>query len=187
MPWQAFIVRKPRPAKKTYYVVVSAGGRHKWLKAGTQADAKKIKRQVESLQISELFERLGLSKEQVRIDDFFQQFIDHTRLHNSAATSRRYIRVVNTFLVFLKMFHPRHRMLDQITQDHIESYKRARLESLDLKAAADGEGKGIHTNKRLPLPQTVNNKTHVFLSVFAEGRESRRLHTSPARIFLLSG
>jgi len=173
--------KKTKTGKKIYYVVVSAGGKHKWLKAGTQVDARKMKRQVESLQASELFEKLGLSKEQVRIDDFFQQFIDHTRLHNSAATSRRYIRVVNTFLVFLKMFHPRNRLLDQIGQDHIESYKRERIESLDLKTAADGEGKGIHTNKKLPLPQTVNYEINVLRSAFIWAMDRDLLSEVPTR------
>ena len=51
-------------------------------------------------------EKLGLVSETKRIDDLFQEYADHVRLHNSKNTARRYLGVLNTFLVFLKMFHP---------------------------------------------------------------------------------
>ena len=148
--------KKSRTGKKTYYVVVSVNGKHKWLKAGTQTDAKKLKKQIESLENSERMEKLGITTNSVRIDDFFQQYADHVRLHNSPNTIKRYLTVLNTFLVFLRMFYSNIKYVSQIKTDHIESYQKKRLESIELKIEADGDKNGNHKNKKLPLPQTVN-------------------------------
>ena len=173
--------KKSRTGKKTYYVVVSFSGKHKWLRAGTQKEAKILKRQIESLENSQRMEKLGLVSEAKRIDNLFQEYADHVRLHNSKNTVKRYLGVLNTFLVFLKMFHPGIRYLSQITPDHIESYQRQRLESLELKTVADGEKNGIHRNKKLPLPQTVNYEVSVLRSAFIWAKNRDLISTVPTQ------
>ena len=91
---------------KVFYVVESVGGRRKWLKAGTLKDAQQLKKQLQSLDKSQRIEKLGLTLVQLKIDDFFQQFADHVKLHNSPGTIKRYVYILNAFLTFLKMFHP---------------------------------------------------------------------------------
>ncbi len=165
--------KKSKAGKKTYYVVVSANGRHKWLKGGTLAEAKRLKKHIDSLEVSDRIEQLSLRKTEKRIDDFFQEFADHSRLHNAPGTTRRYLRVINTLLCYLRMYHPRLRYLSQIRREHMEDYQRCRLESYDLKREADGDKRGTHKNKRLPLPQTVNYELNVLRSAFmwAEDRD----------------
>lgn len=155
-----------KSGKKTYYVVISDGGKHKWLKAGNRTDARKLKRQIESLEKTQLHDKLGLSIRQVRLDSFFQEFADYTRLHNSPATVKRYLVILNTFIVFVRMFYPRIKYLGQIKQEHIEAYQRQRLTSIELKKEADGDRVGVHKNKKLPLPQTVNYELKVLRTAF---------------------
>ncbi len=162
-----------KKGKKTYYVVVSYHGKHKWLKAGSLKDARILRKQIESMEESRRLEKLGLSATDKRIDDFLQEYTDHVRLRTSVNTLKRYRSILNTFLVFLKMFHPNTKCLSQIKADHIESYQQQRLQSLELKTAADGEKPGNHKPKRLPLPQTVNFEVGVLGSAFiwAHGRQ----------------
>jgi integrase len=165
--------KKTQNGARVFYVVVSIRGRHKWIKAGSQKDAKELKRKIESMENSQRLEKLGLSPLDKRIDDLFQEYADHIRLHASPNTVKRYLGVLNTFLAFLKMFHPTVKYLSQIKPDHIESYQQQRLQSIELKTAADGEKNGIHSNKRLPLPQTVNYEVGILRSSFiwAQNRE----------------
>ncbi len=116
--------------KKTFYVVVSYAGKRKWLKAGTQTDARKLKSQVESLENSRRLEKLGLTQKSVRIDDFFADFLDHVRLHSAPNTVKRYRAALNAFLAFLRLFQPRVTLLAQLTPAIIEDFQRKRLESL---------------------------------------------------------
>jgi hypothetical protein len=151
---------------KTYYVVESLSGRRKWIKAGSAKDAQKLKRQLETLEKSERIEKLGLTQSQVRIDDFFQQFADHVKLYNSPGTIKRYLYILNTFLIFLKMFHPGLKYLSQIKREHIESYQKQRSGSIELKERADGDKPGNHKEKKLPMPQTVNYEVKIFRTAF---------------------
>ncbi|RKX26303.1 MAG: hypothetical protein DRP45_03830 [Candidatus Zixiibacteriota bacterium] len=57
-----------KSGKKTYYVVVSFTGRHKWIRAGSQRDAKLLRREIESMEESKRLEKLGLSRRNKRID-----------------------------------------------------------------------------------------------------------------------
>jgi len=91
--------KKSRTGKKTYYVVVSYSGKHKWIKAGTQKEARILKRQIESLENSQRMEKLGLVSETKRIDDLFQEYADHVRLHNSKNTVKRYSEPISIFTV----------------------------------------------------------------------------------------
>jgi hypothetical protein len=50
--------KKSRTGKKSYYVVVSFSGKHKWIKAGTQKEAEILKRRIESLENSQRVEKL---------------------------------------------------------------------------------------------------------------------------------
>ena len=80
---------------KTFYVVLSINGKHKWLKAGASlSDAKKLKKQVESLERSKQIEKLGLNQETIKIDDFFQQYVDYARLHISKNSQRRHLNIL---------------------------------------------------------------------------------------------
>lgn len=147
-------------------MVVSVYGKHKWVKAGSQKEARILKSKIESLENSQRLEKLGIAPHDRRIDNFFQEYADNVKLRTSANTAKRYLGVLNTFIVFLKMFHPHVRYLSQIKPEHIESYQKQRLESIELKTAADGEKPGNHANKKLPLPQTVNYEVSVLRSAF---------------------
>lgn len=170
-----------KSGKKTYYVVISVGGKHKWLKAGNLTDARKLRRQIESLEKTQLQDKLGLSPRQIRLDSFFQEFADHTRLHNSPATVKRYLVILNTFIVFLRMFYPRMKYLGQIKQEHIEAYQRQRLTSIELKKEADGDRVGVHKNKKLPLPQTVNYELKVLRTAFIWARNLEYISNVPTK------
>ncbi|MCH7691712.1 MAG: hypothetical protein IIA17_11815, partial [candidate division Zixibacteria bacterium] len=75
-----------KSGSKTYYVVVSYFGKHKWVKAGSNSDAKKLKRQLEKLTNQQRLQGFGAEVVEIRIDDFFHQFLDHVKLHNSPVT-----------------------------------------------------------------------------------------------------
>lgn len=173
--------KKNKEGKKTFYVVVSLRGRHKWLKAGTLSDARKLKKQVESLEESKRIEKLGLVPRSIRTDDFFQNFTDYVKLHNSKSTVKRYLAVLNTFLTFLKMFHPGIRHLSQLKTEHIESYQKQRLESIDLKIEADGDKNGNHKSKKLPLPQTVNYEIGVLRTAFIWAQNHELIDKIPTK------
>lgn len=173
--------KKSRSGQKIYYVVVSLKGRHKWIKAGSQKDARILKKHIESLAESERFEKLGFTARDIRIDDFFQDYLNHVRLHTSPNTLKRYKSVLNTFLVFLNMFHPAIRYLSQVKIEHIESYQQKRLESVELKSSADGEKNGVHVNKKLPKPQTVNYEIGVLRSAFLWAKNREIIADVPTR------
>lgn len=166
---------------KTYYVVVPNQGKRKWLKAGTQQDAKILKRQVDSLTTTQQVERLGLSVDDKRIDDFFQEYLDYVKIRTAPNTAKRYRAVVNAFIAFLQLFQPHIRTLAQLKQEHIETYQRRRMKSLELKALADGEKEGIHKDKRLPKPQTVNYEVNVLRSAFLWAQDHNWISTVPTR------
>ena len=173
--------KKGKAGKKTYYVVICHQGGHKWVKAGTLRDAKILKKEIESLENSKRMEKLGLVGRHKRIDSFFQEYADHVRLRTAPSTVKRYLSVVNTFITFLRMFHPNIRFLAQITPEVIESYQMQRLESVELKAAADGDKPGVHTSKRLPLPQTVNNEVIMLGSAFIWAHKRDLIPSVPTR------
>jgi len=152
--------------RKVFYVVAAVGQKRKWIRAGTRRDAEKLKKRVESMAASDRLERLGLSEREARIDRFFQDYADYVRMHTSESTVKRYLGIINYFVVFLNMFHPRLKVVSQIKQKHIESYQRERLRSLELKLAADGDKPGGHAHKRLPTPQTVNFEITVLRTAF---------------------
>jgi integrase len=79
---------------------------------------------------------------------------------------KRYRATINAFLAFLNLFHSRMHKLSQIKQEHIEEYQLRRLDSIELKTAADGDKNGNHKNKKLPKPQTVNFEVSVLRSAF---------------------
>ena len=155
-----------KDGKTTHYVVLAVGGKRKWIKAGSHNEAKKLLKQIESLEDSKRNEKLGLSTRDVRVDEFFQEYAEHVRLHCAASTVQRYLGILNCFLVFLGMFHPKVKSLGQIKQEHIESFQKQRLQSLDLKSAADGNGTGVHKSKKLPSPQTVNYEISILRTAF---------------------
>lgn len=162
-----------KDGKKTYYVVVSLRTKHKWLKAGSRKSTQSLKRQVESLAESERLEKLGFSPNDMRIDQFFEKYTSHIKLHISDVSRVRYVGVINTFLTFLNMFHPKVTYLSEIKPQTIESYQEKRLSSLDLKIQADGKKKGVHNVKKLPQPQTVNLEVGIIQGalIWAKDRE----------------
>ena len=170
-----------KKGKKTYYVVVSYHGKHKWLKAGSLKDAKILKREIESLENSKRMEKLGLTGRHKRIDDFFQEYMEYVRLRTAPNTLKRYRSVLNMFIVFLRMFHTNVRFLSQIKPELIESYQNHRLESIELKTEADGYRPGVHSNKRLPLPQTVNYEVGVLRSAFMWAHKRDLIPSAPTR------
>jgi len=173
--------KKGKMGKKTYYVVICHRGRHKWVRAGTLRDAKLLKKEIEALDNSRRIEKLGLTGRHKRIDDFFQEYADHVKLRTADNTVKRYLGVLNTFLTFLKMFHPNLKYLAQVKPEHIESYQKQRLESTELKAVADGDKPGNHKNKRLPLPQTVNFEVGIVRSVFMWAHDRELIPAVPTK------
>lgn len=170
-----------KTGKKTYYVVLAVRGRRKWVKAGTQKEAQKLKRQIESLEESKRIEKLGITERKIRVDDFFQDYADHVRLHTSDSTVQRYLGILNCFIVFLRMFHPGIKYLSQIKQEHIESYQKQRLRSIELKIAADGEKPGNHIRKKLPSPQTVNYEITVLRTAFTWAHDRELISKIPTK------
>jgi integrase len=152
--------------RKVYYVVVSLRGKHKWLRAGTQQQAKILKREIETLAESQKIEKLGLTRKEKRIDDFFSEYMEYVKVRTSPNTVKRYRATINAFLAFLNIFHSRMHRLSQIKQEHIEEYQLRRLDSVELKIAADGDKNGNHKTKKLPKPQTVNFEISVLRSAF---------------------
>jgi integrase len=167
--------------KKTFYVVISHRGGHKWIKAGNLRGAKILKKEIESLENSKRVEKLGLSANDIRIDDFFKKYADYIRPRTAPNTVKRYLAVLNTFIIYLKMSHPNLKYLSQIKSEIIESYQQKRLESIELKVEADGEKPGNHTEKRLPLPQTVNYEVGVLRSAFIWANDREFMATVPTR------
>lgn len=155
-----------KKGEKIYYVVVPNGTRRKWLKAGSILNAGRIKKKIDSLAKTDVVEKLDIRQNTARIDAFFKEYAEHIELHNSKNSIKRYIGVLNTFLIFLNLFHSRVKYANQITPDIIESYQKNRLKSMELKLAADGEKRGAHKQKKLPKPQTVNYEIGVLRSAF---------------------
>lgn len=167
--------------KKTFYVVFSHRGRHRWIKAGSQADAKRLKKEIESLAENQRLEKLGITSRNKRIDDFFREYLDYISLRTALNTIKRYKAVINSFIVFLAMFHSNVRNLSQLKQEHIESFQRERLKSLELKISMDGVKNGIHKKKKLPLPQTVNFEVSVLRSAFIWAQDHNWIASVPTR------
>ncbi|MBI5265641.1 MAG: hypothetical protein HY851_00260, partial [candidate division Zixibacteria bacterium] len=72
--------KQGKTGARTYYVVVSQFGRHKWLKAGNQHDAKILQKQIEGLAKSERSDKLGISIHDKRIDDFFREYLENVKV-----------------------------------------------------------------------------------------------------------
>jgi len=170
-----------KEGKKVYYVVVARGSTRRWLKAGTLKDARILKREIEAMQASERVEKLGLAAKNKRIDAFFREYMERFRLRTSVNTIKRYRACLNAFLAYLHLFQPKLRLLHQITAEIIEDYQQKRLESVELKAAADGDKPGTHRNKRLPLPQTVNYEVGILRSAFIWAHERDLMPSVPTK------
>jgi integrase len=173
--------KKTKSGKRTYYVVVSQDGRHKWLRAGGLHAAKAMKREVESMQDSERLERLGFGKRERRIDDFFVEYLEYVKLRGAPATVKRYRAAVNAFIAHLQLYVPQLTHVSAIATEHIEDFMRRRLESVELKVLADGNKPGNHKNKQLPKPQTVNYEVSVLRSAFLWGHNREYLSVVPTR------
>jgi len=173
--------KRGKNGRRTHFVVVSFQGKHKWIRAGSLADAKRLRKELEGLAENERFEKLGLSVREKRIDDFFAEYIEHVRLSTSSNTVKRYRAAVNAFLAFLRLFHTSVRYLSLLKQEHIEAYQRRRLQSVELKIEADGEKPGNHKNKRLPKPQTVNYEIGILRSAFLWAQDHNWIAAVPTR------
>ena len=90
--------KKSKTGKITYYVVVCFRDQHKWLKAGTLANARILKREVEAMEQSRRMEKLGLGAKDVRVDDFFDEYLNRVKLTSSANTVKRYRAGLNAFV-----------------------------------------------------------------------------------------
>jgi len=158
--------KKGKDGKKTYYVVVSFSGKHKWIRAGSLANARVLKREIESLEESKRVEKLGLVKKDKRIDHFFDEYLERCRVRTAPNTVKRYRAALNAFLAYLSLNHSRLKYLSQIKQEHIEGFQQKRLESVELKKLSDGDKIGVHKRAKLPKPQTVNYEVSVLRSAF---------------------
>jgi len=152
--------------KKTFYVVASALGKHRWIKAGTKHQATILKKQIEAMREDERLEKLGISSMELNIETFFAQFLEYTKLHTSANTYKRYRAVIDLFLAYLKLYQKQKRSLSQIKSETIEHYQAKRLSSIEIKKLAVGEKNGNHRTHHLPKPQTVNFELGVLRSAF---------------------
>ena len=170
-----------KDGKKTFYVVVAGQGKRKWIKASSLKDAKILKREIEALGESQRRENLGLARKDWRVDRVLQEYLDYIKPRTAAGTIKRYRNVLNTFLTFLSMFHSDVKYMHQITPQVIESYQKKRLESVDLKTAADGDKVGNHKNKRLPKPQTVNSELIMLGAAFIWSHDREMIDKVPTR------
>jgi len=173
--------KRGKHGRKTFYVVVSAAGKHRWLNAGSLKDAQAFKKKIDGMAASERLEKLGIAPREKRIDSFFQEYLDNVRLRTSPSTTKRYKAVLNTFITFLKMFHPRLTDLAQITPEVIESYQKQRIQSIELKKAADSDNPFNRKEKLLPKPQTVNYEVSVLRSVLTWAHEKELIHSVPTK------
>lgn len=173
--------KQGKRGKRTYYIVVSTAGRHRWVKAGTLQEAQALKKRIDSMAASERLERLGIGVREKRVDDFFQEYLDNVKLRTSPNTAKRYKAVLNTFISFLKMFHPNVTQLAQIRPETMESYQRERLQSIELKRAADAGNCFNRREKLLPKPQTVNYEMSVLRSVFMWAHEKEYIPIVPTK------
>lgn len=167
--------------KKTFYVVVSQNGRRKWIRAGTLRTAKILKKEIDDLTESQRVEKLGITAVDKRIDEFFKEYLSYVRVRTAPSTVKRYTATINTFITFLKLYLPNIRVLSQLKQEHIELYQQKRLQSVELKTAADGEKNGNHREKRLPKPQTVNYEISVLRSAFLWAHDREMIARVPTR------
>ncbi len=158
--------KKGKSGRKVYYVVVSREGKRKWLRAGTLNNARNLKREIDSLTDVQRVEKLGISSVEKRIDEFFGDYIKYVELRTSPNTVKRYLSAINVFIAYLTMFAPTVRYLSQVKQEHIEQFQQKRLQSVELKVAAEGRKNGLHKKKKLPKPQTVNYEVGVLRSAF---------------------
>jgi len=92
--------KKNKNGKKTHCVVVSRGGIRKWFLAGTYNEAQILKREIDSLEKSQHWEKPGIAVKEKRIDDFFQEYADYIRDRSVPGTVKRYLSVINTFITF---------------------------------------------------------------------------------------
>lgn len=148
--------KRSKAGQRVFYVVVAENGRRKWLKAGTVAEARNLKRSIESLSVQERVSKLGLSINECKIDDFFQDYVNRVALTTSPNTVKRYKGVLNYFITFLQMFYTNTRYTSQITPQIIEAYQKQRLQSTELKITCEKDNPHCRKNKILPTPQTVN-------------------------------
>lgn len=173
--------KKTKSGQTIYYVVVSSGGLKRWLKAGSLQAAKLLKKTVEAMSASERIAKFAVGTPDRRIDEFFQEFIDRVRLTASPNTVKRYRVVLNTFLVFLEMFHSRVRFLRQVSPEVIESYQNKRLKSIELKHRVEEGGRFARTAKRLPEPQTVNFEITVLRTALIDALNHGFLESVPTQ------
>lgn len=143
-------------------MVIAHHGRRKWIKAGSLKDARILKREIESMEESRRLEKLGLANRDKRIDDFFQEYAEYVKPRTAPNTVKRYLAVLNTFVVFLKMFHPNLKYLSQIKPEIIESYQQKRLESLELKVRLTGISWAITGTNAYPCPRPLTTKLVCF-------------------------
>lgn len=170
-----------RKGRVTHYVVISATGKRKWIRAGTLSAARTMKKEIEALAQDQQREKLGLSLKPCRIDSFFEEYLEYARLRTAPNTVKRYRAAINAFIAYLNLFCPHVRETAQIKTEHIQGFQRRRLESVELKAVADGEKNGVHKAKRLPLPQTVNYEVSVLRSAFMWALDRELIVQVPTR------
>lgn len=153
--------KRTKSGHRIFYVVVAENGRRKWLKAGTIVEARNLKRSVDSLSAQERASKLGLSINECKIDDFFQDYVNRVALTTSPNTVKRYKGVLNYFITFLQMSYPSIRYASQITPQIVEAYQKQRLQSTELKLTCEKDNPHCRKNKILPTPQTVNYEVTV--------------------------
>jgi integrase len=166
---------------KTFFVVVSMNGRQKWIRAGRLQDAKQLKRHLDSLSEGDRREKLGLVVKTKKIDELFVSFLENVKLRSAPSTHKRYRAALAAFDVFLKLFHPSTKNVNQLTQEHVEDFQAKRLSSVELKQNADGDKIGIHAVKVLPKPQTVNFEIGVLRSALLWAKDHGWINEIPTR------
>ena len=67
--------KRAQSGRKTFYVVVSAAGKHRWLKAGTLKKNQAPQKEIDSMATSERLEVLGIVAREKQIDSFFQEYL----------------------------------------------------------------------------------------------------------------
>ncbi|HWR84278.1 MAG TPA: hypothetical protein VN285_13345 [Candidatus Deferrimicrobium sp.] len=128
-----------KAGRKISYLVLSFHGKHRRLKTGSLKDAKLLKKGIESMDEARRIVKLGLTARDRHVDEFFQEYSGHVRLRAAPNTLKRYRAALNAFLASLRLFDQKISFLSQITPEIIEDFQQKRVESVELKAEADGE------------------------------------------------
>ncbi len=107
---------------KSYYAIFSNKGKKKWVRIGdiSKKDAKKIIRQLE---LKFIKDKLELFNKKINLYDFCKFYLEYSINNKAKNTYRMECLILDNFKKFIG-----NQELNKINENHIESYKRLRIE-----------------------------------------------------------